>query len=97
MASMVPYRSVFGIRPTSLFDALDDMMDFVPSSSTRASCRCPRRCAAAGDGMGNERPFAHVVAMWVLRVPGGKLFNTASHQGFLFRRQTLSSDRRLYR
>ncbi len=36
MASMVPYRSVFGIRPTSLFDALDDMMDFVPSSCTRA-------------------------------------------------------------
>lgn len=36
MASMVPYRSVFGIRPTSLFDALDDMMDFAPSSSTRA-------------------------------------------------------------
>ena len=36
MAGMVPYRSVFGIRPTSLFDALDDMMDFVPSSSTRA-------------------------------------------------------------
>ena len=26
MASMVPYRSVFGIRPTSLFDALDDMI-----------------------------------------------------------------------
>lgn len=36
MASMVPYRSVFGIRPTSLFDALDDMMDFAPASSTRA-------------------------------------------------------------
>lgn len=32
--------------------------------------------------MGNERPFAHVVAMWVLRVPGGELFSTASHQGF---------------
>ena len=30
MASMVPYRSVFGVRPTtsSLFDAFDDMMDF---------------------------------------------------------------------
>ncbi len=30
MASMVPYRSVFGIRPTtaSLLDAFDDMMDF---------------------------------------------------------------------
>ena len=36
MASMVPYRSVCGIRPTSLFDAFDDMMDFAPSSSTRA-------------------------------------------------------------
>lgn len=32
--------------------------------------------------MGNERLFAHVVAMWVLRVPGGELFSTASHQGF---------------
>ncbi len=32
--------------------------------------------------MGNERPFAHVVAMWVLRVPGGELFSMASHQGF---------------
>ena len=29
MASMVPYRSVFGLRPaTSLLDAFDDMMDF---------------------------------------------------------------------
>lgn len=31
MASMVPYRSVFGMRPTtpvSLFDAFDDMIDF---------------------------------------------------------------------
>ena len=44
--------------------------------------------------MGNERPFAHVVAMWVLRVPGGELFSMASHQGFLFRRQTLSGDSR---
>ena len=32
--------------------------------------------------MGNERPFAHAVAMWVLRVPGGELFSMASHQGF---------------
>ncbi|MDY2777232.1 MAG: Hsp20 family protein [Collinsella sp.] len=31
MASMVPYRSVFGLRPAvpaSIFDAFDDMMDF---------------------------------------------------------------------
>lgn len=35
MASMVPYRSVFGIRPSSLFDAFDDMMDFVPSAPVK--------------------------------------------------------------
>lgn len=35
--------------------------------------------------MGNERPFARVVAMWVLRVPGGELFSTASRQGFFIR------------
>lgn len=34
--------------------------------------------------MGNERPFAHAVAMWVLRVPGGELFSMASHQGFFY-------------
>lgn len=38
MASMVPYRSVFGIRPTtpaSLLDAFDDMMDFASTPLTR--------------------------------------------------------------
>lgn len=33
MANMVPYRSVFGIRPSSLFDAIDDMMDFSTPSA----------------------------------------------------------------
>ena len=58
--------------------------------------------------MGNERPFAHVVAMWVLRVPGGELFSMASHQGFYSgdRRcrvtvaigwQALPGDRQLYK
>ncbi len=38
MASLVPYRSVFGIRPfnTSLFDAFDDMMDMASSASSAA-------------------------------------------------------------
>ena len=39
MASMVPYRSVFGIRPTvpaSLFDAFDDMMDLTTPLSSKA-------------------------------------------------------------
>lgn len=38
MASMVPYRSVFGLRPaTSLFDAFDDMMDLASAPmSTKA-------------------------------------------------------------
>ena len=38
MASMVPYRSVFGFRPaTSLFDAFDDMMDLASAPmSTKA-------------------------------------------------------------
>ena len=38
MASMVPYRSVFGLRPTtSLFDAFDDMMDLASTPlSTKA-------------------------------------------------------------
>ncbi len=38
MASLVPYRSVFGIRPfnTSLFDAFDDMMDVASSASSAA-------------------------------------------------------------
>lgn len=38
MASMVPYRSVFGLRPAaSLFDAFDDMMDLASAPmSTKA-------------------------------------------------------------
>ena len=38
MASMVPYRSVFGIRPfnTSLLDAFDDMMDFANAPLAKA-------------------------------------------------------------
>lgn len=38
MASMIPYRSVFGLRPaTSLFDAFDDMMDLASAPmSTKA-------------------------------------------------------------
>lgn len=38
MASMVPYRSMFGLRPaTSLFDAFDDMMDLASAPmSTKA-------------------------------------------------------------
>ncbi len=38
MASLVPYRSVFGIHPfnTSLFDAFDDMMDMASSASSAA-------------------------------------------------------------
>ena len=39
MASMVPYRSVFGLRPAvpaSLFDAFDDMMDFGTSLTSKA-------------------------------------------------------------
>ena len=34
MASMVPYRSVFGVRPSasSLFDLFDDMSDLANSS-----------------------------------------------------------------
>ena len=50
MASMVPYRSVFGIRPTvpaSLFDAFDDMMDF--SSSALASKAFPIDVEDKGD------------------------------------------------
>ena len=36
MASMVPYRSVFGVRPSasSLFDLFDDMTDLANSSIT---------------------------------------------------------------
>lgn len=36
MASMIPYRSVFGIRPTSLFDAFDDMMDMAGAPLAKA-------------------------------------------------------------
>ncbi len=38
MASLVPYRSMFGIRPfnTSLFDAFDDMMDMASGASSSA-------------------------------------------------------------
>ena len=38
MASMVPYRSMFGLRPfnTSLLDAFDDMMDLASAPASRA-------------------------------------------------------------
>ena len=38
MASMIPYRSVFGLRPTTsaLFDAFDDMMGFANNSVAKA-------------------------------------------------------------
>lgn len=38
MASLVPYRSVFGIRPfnTSLFDAFDEALDVASSASSAA-------------------------------------------------------------
>ena len=38
MASLVPYRSMFGIRPfnTSLFDAFDDMMVMASGASSAA-------------------------------------------------------------
>ena len=38
MSSMVPYRSVFGLRPfnTSLLDAFDDMMDFAQAPLAKA-------------------------------------------------------------
>lgn len=51
MASMVPYRSVFGIRPTtpvSLFDAFDDMMDLANVSV--ASKAFPVDVVDEGDG-----------------------------------------------
>lgn len=50
MASMVPYRSVFGVRPVvpaSLFDAFDDMMDF--SNSSLASKAFPIDVEDQGD------------------------------------------------
>ena len=49
MASMVPYRSVFGLRPTtSLFDAFDDMMDF--ASTPLASKAFPIDVEDTGEG-----------------------------------------------
>ncbi|TXF38638.1 MULTISPECIES: Hsp20 family protein [unclassified Collinsella] len=50
MASMVPYRSVFGVRPVvpaSLFDAFDDMMDF--SNNAMASKAFPIDVEDQGD------------------------------------------------
>lgn len=49
MASMVPYRSVFGLRPfnTSLLDAFDDMMDL---ASAPASNAFPMDVEDKGDG-----------------------------------------------
>ena len=50
MASMVPYRSVFGVRPVvpaSLFDAFDDMMDI--ASSPLASKTFPIDVEDKGD------------------------------------------------
>ncbi len=49
MASMVPYRSVFGIRPfnNSLLDAFDDMMDFAQAPLSKAF---PMDVEDTGDG-----------------------------------------------
>ncbi|MBM6682789.1 Hsp20/alpha crystallin family protein [Collinsella intestinalis] len=49
MASMVPYRSVFGIRPfnNSLLDAFDDMMDFAQTPLSKAF---PMDVEDTGDG-----------------------------------------------
>ena len=49
MASMVPYRSVFGLRPfnTSLLDAFDDMMDL---ASAPVSNAFPMDVEDKGDG-----------------------------------------------
>lgn len=49
MASMLPYRSVFGIRPfnTSLLDAFDDMMDLASAPASRAF---PMDVEDKGDG-----------------------------------------------
>ena len=50
MASMVPYRSVFGVRPSasSLFDLFDDMSDLANSSI--ASKAFPVDVEDKGDG-----------------------------------------------
>ena len=47
MASMIPYRSVFGLRPTSLMDAFDDMLDFANAPVSRAF---PMDVEDTGDG-----------------------------------------------
>lgn len=49
MASMIPYRSVFGLRPTTsaLMDAFDDMMDFANAPLSRAF---PMDVEDTGDG-----------------------------------------------
>lgn len=49
MASMVPYRSMFGLRPfnTSLLDAFDDMMDLASAPASRAF---PMDVEDKGDG-----------------------------------------------
>ena len=51
MASMVPYRSVFGVRPSasSLFDLFDDMSDLANSSI--ASKAFPVDVEDKGDAM----------------------------------------------
>ncbi len=50
MASMVPYRSVFGVRPSasSLFDLFDDMTDLANNSI--ASKAFPVDVEDKGDG-----------------------------------------------
>ena len=50
MASLIPYRSVFGIRPSTsaLLDAFDDMMDF--ASSPLSSSAFPMDVEDKGDG-----------------------------------------------
>lgn len=49
MASMVPYRSVFGLRPAaSLLDAFDDMMDF--ANAPLATKAFPIDVEDKGDG-----------------------------------------------
>ena len=47
MASLIPYRSVLGIRPGSIFDAFDDMMDL--ASSPMSSSAFPMDVEDKGD------------------------------------------------
>lgn len=48
MASMIPYRSVFGLRPTALMDAFDDMFNF---DNTQLSTKAfPLDVEDTGDG-----------------------------------------------